>query len=68
MGPALRDQGVNPETIAVGDNADAMLPFADFTSKQKRTIEGIVDNVYNGFLLNVRTLNSGSSMHTACCH
>ncbi|KAK9826094.1 hypothetical protein WJX81_001749 [Elliptochloris bilobata] len=53
VGPALRDQGVNPETIAVGDNADAMLPFADFTSSQKRTIDGIVDNVYNGFLLNV---------------
>jgi len=56
VGPALRDQGVNPETIAVGANADAMLPFADFTGSQRRTIDGIVDNVYNGFLLNARAL------------
>ena len=45
-----RDYGVDAETVAVGENAAAMLPFTGFTTKQEQTVNDLTDSVYHGFL------------------
>lgn len=40
---AFKDQGVNFESISVGQNADAQSPFKDYTKAQAKLVNGVVD-------------------------
>lgn len=40
---ALRDQGINVGTVAVGKNATASSPFHDFTKEQQRQVNAMID-------------------------
>ena len=50
VGGALRELGINTETISEGANVEALLPFTDLTPRQAAKVEAIVDHVYQGFL------------------
>ena len=49
----LRQQGINPCTIAEGKNADAQFPFSDWTPEQERLVNRLVDHIYAGFIRKV---------------
>ena len=49
-GDLRRDWGVDAETVAVGENAAAMLPFTGLTAKQEQIVNDLTDHVYHGFL------------------
>lgn len=51
---ALRDQGVNPVTIAEGSNADAQFPFSNYNRQQLAQVNHLVDHIYLGFIQKVR--------------
>lgn len=40
---ALREQGINVGTVAVGKNATASSPFHDFTKEQQRHVNAMID-------------------------
>ncbi len=40
---ALRDQGINVDTIAVGKNATVQSLFHDFTKEQRRQVNTLMD-------------------------
>ena len=50
----LRQQGINPCTIAEGKNADAQFPFSDWTPEQERLVNSLVDHIYAGFVRKVK--------------
>ncbi len=54
----LRQQGINPCTIAEGKNADAQFPFSDWTPAQERLVNSLVDHIYAGFIRKVKALLS----------
>ena len=45
--------GIHVDTVSVGANAEAMLPFTDFKPEQEAVVNNIVDDVYMGFLTKV---------------
>ena len=47
---ALRDQGINVDTVAVGKNATASSPFHDFTKEQRRQVNVMMDRCAHAFL------------------
>lgn len=50
---ALKDQGINVDTIAVGKNATAQSLFHDFTKEQRRQVNVLMDRTYGHFLSRV---------------
>lgn len=50
---ALRNYGINPESVLVGRNAGLLSPFQELSSAQERQINGLVDDVYQDFLVKV---------------
>ena len=47
---ALRDQGVNVDTVAVGKNATASSPFHDFTKEQRQQVNVLMDRCVHAFI------------------
>ncbi|KAL0021728.1 hypothetical protein WJX79_008882 [Trebouxia sp. C0005] len=50
---ALKDQGINVDTVAVGRNATAQSLFHDFTKEQRRQVNVLMDRTYGHFLSRV---------------
>ena len=70
LSPILcRDWGVDAETVAVGENAAAMLPFTGFTAKQEQIVNNLTDHVYHGFLEKARPcfLSKSCRKHSRPC-
>lgn len=66
----LRQQGINPCTIAEGKNADAQFPFSDWTPAQERLVNSLVDHIYAGFIRKVKVfllLLSSLFLHAFPC-
>ena len=49
VGDALRQYGINAETVREGRNADAMSPFAGFDRQQRRKVDHMIDCTYATF-------------------
>ncbi|KAL0017848.1 hypothetical protein WJX77_000567 [Trebouxia sp. C0004] len=50
---ALKHQGINVDTVAVGRNATAQSLFHDFTKEQRRQVNVLMDRTYGHFLSRV---------------
>lgn len=59
---ALREQGINPATIAEGRNADAQFPFSDYSRQQLAQVNHLVDHIYLGFIQKV----PAGMVHMSC--
>ena len=49
VGDALRQYGINAETVKEGRNADAMSPFAGFDRQQRAKVDHMIDCTYATF-------------------